>query len=119
MIEYVAEPGDQLRNILAAVIVRDLYGQVLFTLSSHLTGQNFERLSGTGTLSCRVPTLPLAADTYIVDLWSSVNGEPSDCIQDVLQLSVVESDFYGAGKVPVKRKHGPFIVNHSWNKLTN
>lgn len=119
MIEYVAEPGDQLRNILAAVIVRDLYGQVLFTLSSHLTGQNFERLSGTGTLSCLVPTLPLAADTYIVDLWSSVNGEPSDCIQDVLQLSVVESDFYGAGKVPVKRKHGPFIVNHSWNKLTN
>jgi lipopolysaccharide transport system ATP-binding protein len=117
MIQYVAAPGDHLRNVLAAVVIRDLYGQVLFTLSSHLTGQNFDDLSGTGTLSCKVPVLPLAADTYVVDLWSSVNGEPSDCIQDVLQISVVESDVYGAGKVPVKRKHGPFIVTHSWTNL--
>jgi lipopolysaccharide transport system ATP-binding protein len=117
MIEYVTQPGEKLRNILAQVIIRDLYGPVLFTLSSHLTGQNFETLSETGTLSCCVPSLPLAADTYIVDLWSSVNGEPSDCIKDVLEVPVVDSDFYGAGKVPIKRKHGPFIVKHSWSKL--
>jgi lipopolysaccharide transport system ATP-binding protein len=78
MIQYVAQQGERLRDIIAQVIIRDLYGSVLFTLSSHLTGQNFEALGGPGTLICRVPMMPLAADTYVIDLWSSVNGEPSD-----------------------------------------
>jgi len=113
-VEYRVLDGNDLRNVVVTLIIRDLYGQILFSLSSHLKGQNFWRLGRNGTLTCKVPALPLAPDTYIVDMWSSHNGEPMDSIETAFQFNVIAGDFYGSG-IPIQRKNGAFVVDHSWS----
>src|SRR5690606_21288705 len=94
--------------------IRDIHGQKLFELGNTFTGETFQHLKGRGLLTCHLPVLPLVSDMYIVDLWSSPNGEGADGLSNAFQFTVVESDFYGHGVHPVKRKHGPFLVAHSW-----
>jgi lipopolysaccharide transport system ATP-binding protein len=113
-VEYEVPNDNELRNVVVTMVVRDLYGQILFSLSSHLKGQNFWKLARNGILTCKVPALPLAPDTYIVDLWSSHNGEALDSIETAFQFSVVGSDFYGSG-IPIQRKNGAFVVDHFWS----
>jgi lipopolysaccharide transport system ATP-binding protein len=116
-VEYEAPNEAELRNVLVTLVVRDLYGQILFSLSTHLKGQNFTRLDGSGTLTCKVPAFPLAPDTYIVDMWASHNGEPADSIETAFQFNVLAGDFYGSG-VPIQRKNGAFVVDHTWSHET-
>lgn len=113
-ITYNSDSKETIRNVMCALVVRDVYGNRLLTLSSHLSGGNFVGLAPSGILLCKVPSIPLAPGLYQLDLWSSVNGEPTDCVENVVELSITEGDFYGTGKLPESRKHGPFVVPHSW-----
>lgn len=116
MLQYTVAPGEVVRNVFTALIIVDLYGQVVLTLDTRFTGENFNQLSGTGVLSCRLPALPLIPDMYSVYLWSS-NGELLDCVNDAFQIPVIQSDFFGTG-ASVRRKHGVFVSHHSWSQVS-
>jgi lipopolysaccharide transport system ATP-binding protein len=113
-IRYASIEDKRLQNVIVAIRVSDIYDYYLFTLSTHLSPNHCDSLPPGGVLWCRVPAMPLAADTYSIYLWCSVNGELADEIHHAAQFRVVESDVYGSGKTPVRRKHGPFIVHHNW-----
>jgi lipopolysaccharide transport system ATP-binding protein len=115
MLEYNVRGDNILNNVLVALVVHDIYGQILFTLSSHLSGRNFDDVYGNGVFKCHVNQIPLVEGIYFIDLWSSVGGEPADCVQGASQITITESDFYGTGKIPVARKHGSFLLDHQWS----
>jgi lipopolysaccharide transport system ATP-binding protein len=115
LVRYAAKTKEILRNVSISIRVDDIYGQYLFTLTNSFTGDNFETLPPTGTLVCDVPSIPLVAGMYRVFLWCNVNRELSDMVEGAMQFSVVESDYYGSGKFPVRQKHGIMILPHSWN----
>jgi lipopolysaccharide transport system ATP-binding protein len=114
-LSYASMDEKPLQNVIVSIRVSDLYDYYLFTLSTHFTQNHCDSLPPRGVLWCQVPAMPLAADIYSVYLWSAVNGEMADEIHNAAQFGVVESDVYGSGKAPVRRKHGPLIVHHNWS----
>jgi len=117
LIDYKSDDAMPLPNVLVAVTISDEFGQMLFTLSTHFTGEDFNELPPEGTVACRMPVVPLAAGTYNASLWCSVNGRFAGSIQNAMQFSVVDGDFFKSGKAPVKRKHGSMLVVHSWFRM--
>ncbi len=117
MLKYCVQSGTVLDNVHVALTFLDLYGQKLFSLETRFVGQAFNYVTNEGIFCCYVPALPLIPDTYIVNLWSSVNGIACDIIEDAFRVAITESNFLGGGVRPEKRKHGVFIIPHSWKRM--
>jgi homopolymeric O-antigen transport system ATP-binding protein len=115
-VEYAAQEFQARAMLLISITIRDLHGQLLFSLANFLTGQHIEVDQTTGHLWCTTPELPLNAGSYEVDIWASVDGTAADYVLGAFQFSVVAADVFGSGKVPTARKHGPLFVRHSWVK---
>jgi hypothetical protein len=98
------------------VKVADQFGQLLFSLSTHLTGESFDILPAHGTVYCLVPELLLAPDTFSTTGICFVNNELSDLVQQASQFAVVEGNYLGAGRITAKRTYGSFILPHRWSK---
>ena len=109
-VEYTAPQLSGQPTLLISMSVRDLHGQLLFSMGNFLTGEHIELTKTTGHLWTTLPELPLNAGTYQVDLWASLDSTASDYITGAYQFTVIEADVFGSGKVPVARKHGPMYV---------
>jgi hypothetical protein len=48
---------------------------------------------------------------YKVKVWLDLRGKEADAVEDAAKISVLESDFYGTGKVPW---NGTFVLKHRW-----
>ena len=67
---YCVSDALVLSAVNAAVIIRDLNGNVVLTLSTHFLDTPFKRVAGCGRFICHVAHVPLNAGTYVIDLWS-------------------------------------------------
>ncbi len=114
-VEYSLGNSAQAPNVTLSVRINDSLGTHLFTLSTHFTEAAAITLRGEGLLRCHIPCLPLTAAAYSVDLHVSSDGKAHDFISAALKFNVAAADVFATGKLPVKQKHGPFIVPHSWH----
>jgi len=48
---------------------------------------------------------------YAVKVFLELNNSEADAIEDAAKIRVLESDFYGTGKVP---RNGAFVLKHGW-----
>ena len=48
---------------------------------------------------------------YTLRLWLDIGNTEADLINDAARISVIESDYYGTGKVPW---NGTFVLKHNW-----
>jgi hypothetical protein len=48
---------------------------------------------------------------YAVKVWLDLNGKEADAIEDAAKMTVLESDFYGTGKMPW---NGTMVLKHRW-----
>ena len=46
-----------------------------------------------------------------MSVWVDLNGKEADAIEEAAKITVLESDFYGTGKMPW---NGTFVLNHRW-----
>jgi len=107
--------GESLRDVAIAVKVRDMTGNLLFTFPTRIQGTHFDEFPPECEVLCEIPMLPLIPGLYQVDLWSAVGRERADCIENAGQFEIMESDFFGSGKLPTHHKHGPILVPHTWS----
>jgi lipopolysaccharide transport system ATP-binding protein len=102
-------------DLVLDVHFTDILGHPVLTLSTRFrpleSGSALERR---GTLFCDIPALPLADDPYGVDIWMSYRGGLADEVKRAARLDVLPSNFFGTGQSPVRRKHGPLLLQHSW-----
>lgn len=68
-----------------------------------------------GTLVCNFPSIPFTASAYAVDYWLAYRGGMADSLLRATELRVTETNYYGTGHLPILRKHGPLLLNHSWS----
>ena len=61
--------------------------------------------------TCDVPSLTLTPGEYSLRIWVEINGSEADLINDAVRLRVIESDYYGTGKVPW---NGALVLKHRW-----
>jgi lipopolysaccharide transport system ATP-binding protein len=68
-------------------------------------------VSGPQVLVCEIPSLILVPGDYVLRVWLDVGNTEADLIDSAARITVLESDFYGSGKLP---SDGMFVLDHSW-----
>ena len=96
--------------------IRDGVGNLLCVLSPNQQQPGFvDELKERGTISCRIPSLSLIADTYHIDLHYDVpGGSGPHRIANVASFEVRERDVYGTGVAPSKM-HGLTYFLAEWD----
>lgn len=87
-------------------------GQRVFTAHT-LFEPNHEpaAVSGAQVLVCEIPSLTISPGDYALRVWLDIGNAEADLIDSAARITVLESDFYGSGKLP---SDGMFVLNHSW-----
>jgi hypothetical protein len=67
--------------------------------------------SGPQVLVCEIPSLTLLPGDYVVRVWLDIGNSEADLIDSAARIRVLESDFYGSGKLP---SDGMFVLDHNW-----
>ena len=88
------------------------YGQRIFTAHSVFEPSRWDKeRTGRQVLSCEIPSFTLMPGEYAVKVWLDLKGSEADAIEDAAKMQVLESDFYGTGKVPW---NGALVLKHRW-----
>jgi len=97
----------------------NLYGVALFICSTELTAQGTYFPADYKEIICEIPRLPLSAGRYLLSLFIEQNGMVNDWIEDGVELTVDDRDFFGSGKnVPRGWEGKTVLVDHSWHTPT-
>ena len=67
---------------------------------------------GAQVLVCDIPSLTLVPGDYALRVWLDVGNAEADLIDSAARITVLESDFYGCGKLP---NDGMFVLKHRWS----
>ena len=90
------------------------YGQRVFTAQSQFQpGRGAHARVGPQAYTCDIPSLTLTPGEYSLRIWLEINDTEADLINDAVRIRVIESDYYGTGKVPW---NGAFVLKHRWSK---
>ncbi|MGD9901841.1 MAG: ABC transporter ATP-binding protein [Vicinamibacterales bacterium] len=116
VIGYRSElPRLSFEDLALDVRLTDVLGHPIATVSTRFGRFHSDpALPGTGALCCRIPALPLATETYSVDLWLAYRGGVTDVVTRAGEIRVVSAGFFPSGDEPVKRKHGAALITHEW-----
>ena len=90
----------------------DLLGQRIFTAHSlfqpdHQKGE----WVGDHTFVCEIPSLILVPGQYKIKVSLDIGNSDVDLVNDAVRINIIESDYYGTGKVPWS---GLFVLKHQW-----
>jgi len=90
----------------------NIYGQRIFTANSMFEPSRSEKeRSGAQVFSCEIPSFTLVPGEYAVKVFMDLKGSEADAIEDAAKITVLESDFYGTGKIP---RNGAVVMRHRW-----
>jgi lipopolysaccharide transport system ATP-binding protein len=88
------------------------YGQRIFMAHSVFEpNRSDEEHVGAQVFSCEIPSFTLMPGEYAVKVWLELKRAQADAIEDAAKITVLESDFYGTGKVPW---NGSVVLTHRW-----
>jgi lipopolysaccharide transport system ATP-binding protein len=60
---------------------------------------------------CDIPSFTLVPGDYTIRVWLDVNSAQADVIEDAARITVLESDYYGTGRIP---RNGTVVLQHRW-----
>jgi lipopolysaccharide transport system ATP-binding protein len=99
-------------NFNVALGFNNSYGQRIFTAHSLFEPHRSDKEhNGPQVFCCEIPSFTLMPGEYAVKVWLDLNGKEADAIEDAAKITVLESDFYGTGKMPW---NGTMVLKHRW-----
>lgn len=103
-------------DLQIAVKISRGYRDVISVIDSKMQGQTLKIKEGRGILTVDIPTLPLIANIYTLDLWAGAGTGVEDKIFNAARFTINDADVYGTGNTPDARKHGFLLMPEcSWN----
>ncbi len=106
-----------IKNILTGFILKTQMEVPVFLQHNILTNDDFGYLDNFGAFVCTIKNLPLVPSEYRLtySVMSNNGRDPNyiDTLDDAINLTVIEGDFFGSGEIP-KSTHGFCLVNASW-----
>lgn len=99
-----------------AIGLYDDFGRQLALLDSLVAGASFAVAAGYNEVRCVIPSLPLVAGPYRVNLAIMQGTDLVDHVTGSAEFSVGPGDFFGTGKQP---DYGPFLMRHEWRSGTS
>ena len=90
----------------------NMFNQRVFTAHSCFEPDRShgERI-GPQVFACTIPSLTLVPGEYTVRVWMDIGFDEVDLVDDAARIQVIESDYYGTGRVPW---NGAFVLKHRW-----
>jgi lipopolysaccharide transport system ATP-binding protein len=99
-------------NFNVGLAFNNAYGQRAFTAASQFApDRRPAALIGPQVLICDIPSLTLTPGEYSVCVWLEIENAEVDLANDAARILILESDYYGTGKVPW---NGMFVLKHRW-----
>jgi lipopolysaccharide transport system ATP-binding protein len=90
----------------------NIFGQRIFTAHSQFEPNRSDREHvGAQVFVCDIPSLTFMPGEYTLRIWLDIGNAEADLINDAARIRVIESDYYGTGKVPW---NGTFVLKHNW-----
>jgi lipopolysaccharide transport system ATP-binding protein len=90
----------------------NVFGQRVFTAHSLFEpDRSHGQRVGLQVFVCDIPSLTLTPGDYSLRIWLDIGNTEADLVEDAARVSVIESDYYGTGKVPW---NGAFVLKHRW-----
>jgi lipopolysaccharide transport system ATP-binding protein len=114
--EYDIRDTEMVNHVLVETQFFGAFGQPLFGCSSKSSHRGPLALSRGTRLLCSIPRLPLQPGVYALTIWCKVDRVLEDYVADAGKLTVVEGDYFGTGKLPL-REVGDFLVAHNWTVM--
>ncbi len=111
----VASKLPVLENVEIRLDVFDKMGQQWFVLSNNVSNGMIGRCEGNAIFQCSIPKFPLAAGSYYLNASLNVLKQPTDSIQNAVQLEVVPGNFYTTGRTPGSGKG--VLIDYDWKIL--
>jgi lipopolysaccharide transport system ATP-binding protein len=104
-------------NVAVSVGIDDDFGQRITHFSNEVSNQVFGTVNpGKHTIDIHIPRLPLKSGDYTFTLYSAVNSEVADWLQDAGSFFIESGDFFHTGKLPPEGQ-GNFFIDHSFSIL--
>jgi lipopolysaccharide transport system ATP-binding protein len=103
-------------NFNVGIGFNNSYGQRVFTADSRFE-PDWSSVARVGpqVYICDIPSLTLTPGEYSLRVWLEMENTEADLINDAMRIRVIESDYYGTGKVPW---NGALVLKHHWRNET-
>jgi lipopolysaccharide transport system ATP-binding protein len=89
------------------------FGQRVFTAHTLFEpDRDRAQVLGLQTWVCEIPSLTLLPGDYALRVWLDIGNVEADLIDSAARITVLESDFYGTGKLP---SDGSLVLEHHWS----
>lgn len=119
-IEVDLEIPEEVNSVNVHIGLEDALGDRLATLSSFVQVGGFTHGSGRQTVVCEIPSLPFVPGGYSVTIWMDRIRQYLDLVDKALQLTVVDGDYFGSGRLPDKSTWGKVLVpSHFVSRATD
>jgi hypothetical protein len=96
----------------ASLGFNNILGQRIFTAHTCFQpGLPEEARMGNQVFVCEIPSFALVPGEYRVKVCLDIGSVSVDIVEDAAYLKVIESDYYGTGRVPW---NGTVVLKHNW-----
>jgi lipopolysaccharide transport system ATP-binding protein len=108
--------GDNIQKegLTLDIRITDVLGHPITTFSTRCAPWNGD-IAPRGTLVCHIPSLALASESYLIDLWLLYRGAVADGVLGGGEIDVVASRYFETGHQPAQRTHGAALFQHQWH----
>ena len=110
---YRTTPAYRCTNPVMGFMLRTYLDVPVFLQHNRLTRNHWDSIPPIGAFVCRIRKLPLPPANYRLGLSVMCEGEYLDRIDDAIELTVLEGDFFGSGEVP-PIANGCCLVDAEW-----
>lgn len=111
-IRFSRKNNAALSNFHIALGVNDEFGQRIAQFNSETTDEGFSNVTS-NTIEINIPKVPFRQGVYTFVLYSKVNNEIADWIQEAGSFEVENGDFFNTGKMPPEGQ-GHIFIQHSF-----
>ncbi|MEO6454498.1 MAG: ABC transporter ATP-binding protein [Ginsengibacter sp.] len=107
-----------IKELKIALGINNYLGDRILHLSNEMTNHVFRNITGKqGIIKITLPKLPLKHGRYAITLFSTVDGNIADWIQDAFYIDVEHGDFYKNG-ISLSNDQGYFLLEHEFYLTT-
>jgi lipopolysaccharide transport system ATP-binding protein len=114
ILRFAFEPQSDraIQKLHLAIGIDDEFGGRIAHLSNEVTNEIFDNVNNNHRyIDIHIPRFPLRSGSYSFTLFSTVNGEIADYLQNAGSIFVESGDFYKTGKLPPEGQ-GNFFIDH-------
>ena len=105
----------QIKNCEISMDISDSFGAPMTTLPSLMQIQNFNVNQGIHEAYCDIEKLPLTGGNYKLSLWFAEHAKCADFLENSINISVEDDDFYSNGKLIAPHLKGKIILcDYNW-----